>query len=296
MNSWHKNNTESPVEHIENVSNYESAIQEAKFTLANLAQSIKEAMAERDALISSNNTILREKLDELQSREITIEKRRTQAEELHASANEKHSTVNNLTNGLVADREDLNKKKSELAKDFQEQVNILDTREHELNDMENNLNEREKKLQEASVDLDKKIELHENHISVLGQHSLDLSEKSKELDKKSQELHDGFNNLAAQKLEIFNLVKEHKLILSRVEDIKKDIDLKVKEQADLLDINNKKEQSIRDLIIEERRSKIELDKSIEVQRKASNIMQQQKKELEDLRNEIVNHKPSQEEV
>lgn len=287
--------TEQPSE-VGNLANYESAIEAAKSELDNLSQSIKIALSDRDNLINGNNEILRSKLDELNDREKCISERRSKADELHASAEDKYINLLKLSEEISKNIEEVNRNKSELAKDFKKELEKLSLKEEELKFREESLNVREDLISKSEKILQQLSLEHSNVVINFRDEKLALAEQHKQADARFNEAEDAIQRVEIQRQEIFTIVNEQRTNIERLDRLRSEIEEKVNEQARLLDINTRHEDSLKDLIIEQKKVTMEAEKAVALQRKASNIMQQQKQEIEELKNQIINHNVSVPEV
>lgn len=282
--------TEQQSNDLPNIDNYHSQIEIAKSALAKFYIDIEEANKYKDDLIKGNHEILTTAMQTINKEHDSVNSKRIEAEELLVSVREKESAINALSDKFIKEVADFEKNKEDFYKEYQDQVDLLDKREIELSSREEAIAIKEELVAKSEEKLSNLSSEHFDRLNSFNDEKLDLEEKQKAHELSINELSMAQDRLEQHREGILDIVKEQRLNILRMEEIQKDITARVKEQSDILDLNIKKEQSIRDQIIEERRAKIELDKSLETQRKASNIMQQQKQELEDLRNQIIDHK------
>lgn len=288
--------TEQQSSDLPNIDNYHSQIEISKSELAKFHIDIEEAKKYKDDLIKGNHEILTSAMQTINKEHDSVNSKRIEAEELLVSVKEKESILNGLSERFNIEVEKFESDRAVFYKEYQEEVESLDNRETALFEREEALSVREESVLQGEHKLLENSNEHFERLNKFNDAKLELEEKNNDHSASVVEFELAEQRLQQQREGILNIVKEQRANILRMEEIQKDINTRVNEQANILDENINKEQSIRDLIIEERRAKIELDKILEVQRKASNIMQQQKQELEDLKNQIINHKDAPLEV
>lgn len=251
------------VPQIENIDNYLAAIEMAKEELRILNAQIKLATDKKNDLISGNDILLKEKTAE-------IESKKEEAELLHATANQTHAKNDMLANELAnkeakfnVDREILTLSQNEHSTIVSNKEQEFEVREQAIKDMLLEIEKTKKCLEMQKNDNDANIQCVLNE----KKEAQDLLDKVKSEKQAIEE----------EKLLIAQDIESYKSIKREVENVKISTDARLIEIQKALDETRKnriesesnlaatlkEKQTLNDLIIESKKTKLEAIKAVE---------------------------------
>lgn len=247
----------------ENLDNHLSAINKAKDDLFKINEEIKSAIKQREEISAFNHSLLKEKLEE-------ISRQRKELDGLLSEAKELKS--NNLITAKCL--EEANEK---LRLNEKEVLDFKNSNFKKLKDKESEILNREQEISKLSVELDTKK-------AILQSETLKNADILEKIQKENKELKEFLNKILAEKqsnqeflLEISKKLEEEKEVIFHLESLKQESDKKLLDAQNFLEESRrnkrqseenlssvlKEKQYMSDLIIENKRVKMESIKSIE---------------------------------
>ncbi len=250
-------------QNIENLDNYLSAIEQAKKDLFNLNEEIKLALSSRDEIVSTNNALLKDKLEEIEKEKKSIESLKAMTNDIHANNSNISDDLNNQIKKFMDEQEEFDKEKVEFLGLVQQKEKSIDAREQDLSKLSMDIDIKKKEL-------DLKIKDNESILNKI----LDETKDSREI----------MSLLAARRKDHEDMMadsnvklEESKKLNAHTQSLKEDVEnkLSVAQQAleesriNKINVENdlvriiKEKEILNNILIENKKSKLEAIKSIE---------------------------------